>query len=164
MRPSETVMGIMAALKREKAEKEEKWKAEERAKIADKGGRTDAERDALAIVRRPDGSLFARVAAGDKIWTHDLPLGFETWDGGEQRSHLGRFVVPWLKSKAEAWRRDPAFTEGTEHSVPLIAEHKTVSGEEVKSVERQEQKLDAAEAKREKRRNKLQQQQLKLVT
>lgn len=142
MKPNPYQMQVMQALRQDKAEKQE---AAEKARLADPNRPKDSDRDQLGIVRRPDGSLYARCSAGKKVWTHELPSSFMTWDREEQAAHLRRFVVPWLKSKAEEWRRHPEFTDGKDDEPELVVEHKA-------SEDAAQRRLAAAEAKRAERR------------
>lgn len=105
---------------------------------------SDADRDQVEIIRSPDGRLIAYARVGEQTFTHDLPHGFDSWSGEEQRAHMKRFVAPWLKTRVQKARQT---TE------PLAQEDPR---EETKALTSMDQKrLDVAQAKRERRRLKL---------
>lgn len=103
----------------------------------------DAERDQVEVIRACDGRLFAKASVGEQTFTHDLPIGFETWPADQQQAHMRRFIAPWLKTKVNAVRPTTAVAS---EDTPVQAKVLTLQDD---------RRLTLALAKRERRRLKL---------
>lgn len=100
----------------------------------------------IEIIGRIDGSLVCQMRWRDHVWEQDLPRGFDRWDQKAISHHLGTEVIPnlylkLLKAQQQALS-DPA-TAGDDCIARIEYDEKDTDA------------LNRAQAKRERKANKL---------